>query len=806
MDLIICKTWLSLQLILIYSILTLQPYPTFATSLSSPSSPSAEIRAVCGFPGSPKNGRVLHLLEKYEENMVVTFECDTGFYLLGTMTRTCQSNGTWSGDMPICDQSINILGQTAASEALNNYPPQLAVDGNFRTCFFSNRRKPRWWRVELPKQSMQNQSIISVALTLPPIHADLHFSIYVIETSPTTTNDETGSTSASKYHKCATFRGVFSSKTILVQCAKNNGGLRGNFLQIEDDHPQLEYFGLCEVDIFVERDSYKCGQVEVPANGFVINKDNQTVEYSCNDEYRLIGDSIRTCNVKTGQWLNNEPYCERITCQSPPSIANGMYRVYNDYLNVPVIGTRTVYECNPGFILTGLNDTRVCDATGEWNGSKPYCEAIDCGHPENLLLNVDDFMLSGAHFQLINGSTKYSSYAKLICPTNIDLNRSNHSKSITSLLFRCREDSIWTEVNELVEQNSTNTGTGGRSTHSCVRQRHNGLLYFYGSGHKLRKSYIGRDNSLSMLHFLAAVVLLAFFSIVIIVILLFKRDIIECPENFCSPFNDRFKSFGQSMKQSASNAFINLNESIQSYIGDRFGKKRSNDEQQGEPSFSITPSIPDIEAPRTAADDTINTSIMIDDNKGELDSALATFYEEITNAAKQVFSEDTDRKLLRAARIAAELDVIKNQQESNYHWIYATPPHRNGTSSLPPSLTPSMHESCQIPSSSQIYAKVDLIRKHRYRKEKETSVYQVPPRPRHMEIDPNSSLISQTNGSTVYQLRKAISSPDAVFVESDYATIRRLRLADLANGTVADADQTTIEPQQLHSIPIQTLL
>lgn len=132
-------------------------------------------------------------------------------------------------------------------------------------------------------------------------------------------------------------------------------------------------------------------------------------------------------------------------------------------------------------------------------------------------------MLSGAHFQLINGSTKYSSYAKLICPTNIDLNRSNHSKSITSLLFRCREDSIWTEVNELIEQNSTNTGTGGRSTHSCVRQRHNGLLYFYGSGHKLRKSYIGRDNSLNMLHFLAAVVLLAFFSIVIIVILLFKR-------------------------------------------------------------------------------------------------------------------------------------------------------------------------------------------------------------------------------------------------------------------------------------------
>ena len=161
---------------------------------------------------------------------------------------------------------------------------------------------------------------------------------------------------------------------------------------------------------------------------------------------------------------------------------------------------------------------------------------------------------------------------------------------------------------------------------------------------------------------------------------------------------------------------------------------------------------------------------------------------------------------MRAARIAAELDVIKNQQESNYQWIYASPP-RHGSSSLPSSLNPSVHESSQIPSSSQIYAKVDLIRKHRYRREKETSPYQVPPRPRHMEIDPNSSLISQSNGCTVYQLRKAISSPDAVFMEGEYATIRRLRLDNLANNNGAVAgDQTLIEAHQINPFPIQTLL
>ena len=162
--------------------------------------------------------------------------------------------------------------------------------------------------------------------------------------------------------------------------------------------------------------------------------------------------------------------------------------------------------------------------------------------------------------------------------------------------------------------------------------------------------------------------------------------------------------------------------------------------------------------------------------------------------------------MLRAARIAAELDVIKSQQESNYHWIYSTPP-RHGTSSLPTSLNPSVNESSSIASSSQIYAKVDLIRKHRYRKERETSVYQVPPRPRFMEIDPKSSLISYSNGSTVYQLRKAISSPEAVFqsMEGEYATIRQLRLDRTAKGNVAN-DETAIQAHQFNHIPIQTLL
>ena len=31
-----------------------------------------------------------------------TYMCDDGFYLKGSMTRICQSNGTWSDEAPMC--------------------------------------------------------------------------------------------------------------------------------------------------------------------------------------------------------------------------------------------------------------------------------------------------------------------------------------------------------------------------------------------------------------------------------------------------------------------------------------------------------------------------------------------------------------------------------------------------------------------------------------------------------------------------------------------------------------------------------
>ena len=38
-----------------------------------------------------------------------SFTCDTGYELTGNDTRTCQSNGIWSGSDPVCRKGIVVI-------------------------------------------------------------------------------------------------------------------------------------------------------------------------------------------------------------------------------------------------------------------------------------------------------------------------------------------------------------------------------------------------------------------------------------------------------------------------------------------------------------------------------------------------------------------------------------------------------------------------------------------------------------------------------------------------------------------------
>ena len=56
----------------------------------------------CGPLTSPANGVVSYPATTYTET--ATYSCDTGYYVNGVTTRTCQANSTWSEVEPTCEK------------------------------------------------------------------------------------------------------------------------------------------------------------------------------------------------------------------------------------------------------------------------------------------------------------------------------------------------------------------------------------------------------------------------------------------------------------------------------------------------------------------------------------------------------------------------------------------------------------------------------------------------------------------------------------------------------------------------------
>ena len=60
----------------------------------------------CGNPGTPTNAQ--RTLSSTTYNSVVTYTCDVGYTLQGANSRTCQSDGQWSGSAPQCNCEFTV--------------------------------------------------------------------------------------------------------------------------------------------------------------------------------------------------------------------------------------------------------------------------------------------------------------------------------------------------------------------------------------------------------------------------------------------------------------------------------------------------------------------------------------------------------------------------------------------------------------------------------------------------------------------------------------------------------------------------
>ncbi|KAM7077660.1 sushi domain-containing protein 1 isoform 6-T7 [Ciconia maguari] len=91
----------------------------------------------------------------------------------------------------------------------------------------------------------------------------------------------------------------------------------------------------------------------------------------CNDGYKL----------ENGEHSfhpdENVVSCKGVDCGVPPSILNA----HPASVNGTTYGSEVTYSCLHGYFIASGNQTAVCNAKGQWDGTDLVCKEIDCGKP-----------------------------------------------------------------------------------------------------------------------------------------------------------------------------------------------------------------------------------------------------------------------------------------------------------------------------------------------------------------------------------------------------------------------------------------
>ncbi|NXF30120.1 C4BPA protein, partial [Nyctibius bracteatus] len=136
----------------------------------------------------------------------------------------------------------------------------------------------------------------------------------------------------------------------------------------------------------------KCSHPGDLEHGFINVTDltfGSKATFSCEAGFRLRGTDEISCVIKDKgvDWNRDLPFCERIPCEPPPSIANGRYTEAATY----VYQTPVTYTCDDvprgadPFSLIGPA-TIFCTydehSNGVWSEPPPQCRVIKCDNPK----------------------------------------------------------------------------------------------------------------------------------------------------------------------------------------------------------------------------------------------------------------------------------------------------------------------------------------------------------------------------------------------------------------------------------------
>ncbi|CAH1271355.1 CSMD3 [Branchiostoma lanceolatum] len=291
----------------------------------------------------------------------VTFTCADGYAMDGAASATCQASGTWSDEVPTCNDIDACLATPCDAQATCEDNPAPALDA---TCECNTG-----YTGDGLADGNGCSAVQCPALTAPA----------------------NGAVSGTNFYgDVATFT-----------CDPGYNLVGGSTRTCQADTTWSGSSPTCT--------AVQCPALTAPANGAVsgTNSYEDVATFTCDPGYNLVGGSTRTCQADT-TWSGSSPTCTAVQCPALTAPANGAVSGTNFY------GDVATFTCDPGYNLVG-GSTRTCQADTTWSGSSPTCTAVQCPTltaPANGAVSGTNFygdvatFTCDAGYNLVGGSTR----------------------------------------------------------------------------------------------------------------------------------------------------------------------------------------------------------------------------------------------------------------------------------------------------------------------------------------------------------------------------------------------------------------
>ena len=332
----------------------------------------------CGDPGTPNNGNKSSSIYTY--NSIISFQCDSGYFLSGSVSLFCLSNSSWNGSVPSClagcsDPGVPDNGQRQGDTFSINATVSFTCD----TGHILNGSNSL--------HCVAGGSWNDTAPTCNPVNCtDLG--------SPTNgTRDGT----------------VFTfNSTVLYSCDTGYTVTGADSLTCLSNGSWDASVPSCDI--------VNCSNPGEPTNGMLQGETftyNSVVTYNCSVGYNLTGADSLTC-LSNGTWDESVPSCPPVNCGDPGIPINGS-KSGSVYTYSSVVS----YQCISGYSISGA-DTLSCLSTGSWNGSVPYCypDCIDPGDLSNGQRAGDTFNYNSVLSYTCNTGYNLTGESSITCLSN----------------------------------------------------------------------------------------------------------------------------------------------------------------------------------------------------------------------------------------------------------------------------------------------------------------------------------------------------------------------------------------------------